>query len=135
MATIENYEIVRHVSMPVSSWKTNPIKFLQILTEIKQSDVIQVEETARGRKPKEEDKKKEPPYIFQALDLETERPVTIICNTVLKSIIEREYPTKDYTGKCFRIQDLGTRQGKDYHDFEIAEIKDPRVKQADIKKK
>lgn len=70
----------------------------------------------------------EPATLLDVVNLATgETDVQIIVPTVLKSILETDYPEDTFVGKCFMITKLGKRAEKRYSEFEVAEIEEPKA--------
>lgn len=75
-------------------------------------------------------KQKEPATLINVIDLVSGEPMVIVANTVLKSVLNEEYPDNAYVGKCFAITKKAKAVGKDYNPFNIEEIDDPNEQAA-----
>lgn len=78
-------------------------------------------------KAKEGEKMKEPATLFNVIDLNTGEPAQLICNAVVKSVLNESYPNDSYVGLCFSITKKARTPGKQYDPFMIEEIDDPTV--------
>jgi len=65
--------------------------------------------------------KMEPADLMNIVNLETGEEMQIICNAVMKSTFNEEYPDDSYIGKCFRVTQMKV-EGKRYKNYSIAEI-------------
>lgn len=81
-----------------------------------------------GRDGKKSDK--EPPTVYNVVNLESGEEGQLIGNTVIKSTLEEEYPNNAYVGKCFAITKQKRKEGKQYDPFSIVEIEDPTPKES-----
>ena len=79
----------------------------------------------KPRNQADDEKKKEPATLVNAVNLEDGSLVLIVVNAVLKSVLSEEYPGDGYVGKCFAITKQGRQPGKQYNPFHIEEIEDP----------
>lgn len=57
------------------------------------------------------------PTLAKVLNLDTNETGLLIANSIIVSTLEQV--EGGYVGKCFRIQDAGTREGKRYRDVLI----------------
>ena len=65
--------------------------------------------------------KMEPADLMNIINLETGEEMQVICNSVMKSTFNEEYPGDGYIGKCFRVTQMKV-EGKRYKNYSIAEI-------------
>lgn len=69
----------------------------------------------------------EPAHIARVIDLSTGEVMETICNSVMKSSLEEEYPNEGYINKAFKIVQVKV-EGKRYKNYSIAEIENPLAK-------
>jgi len=70
-------------------------------------------------------KKLPPPWMANVVDLETGECMTMMCNTVLRGELDRQYPDDDYVGRSFVItRKPATKEEKLYKLFDIVELVD-----------
>lgn len=75
-------------------------------------------------------KKKEPAHIAEVVDLQTGELAQIIVAAMVLSVLNEEYPSEGYVGKCFSITKQGKVPGKQYFGYNVEEIEDPTVQPA-----
>lgn len=46
----------------------------------------------------------------------------MICATVLKSVLEENYPEKSYVGKGFKITKMEKKEGRSYNEYDLSEL-------------
>ncbi|AUR98298.1 hypothetical protein NVP1249A_04 [Vibrio phage 1.249.A._10N.261.55.B9] len=66
--------------------------------------------------------KMEPATLCNCTNLETGEQCQIIVATVLKSILEEEFPEAGYVGKGFMITKGAKASGKSYNPYTVAEL-------------
>lgn len=81
----------------------------------------------RLKKESAEDKAKEPPTLLPVINLETGEVQSIIVGSVLKDLIDDEYPKQGYVGHGFQIalkeqKDAKAGGGRRYNTYDLAEI-------------
>lgn len=89
----------------------------------------------RLKKESAEDAKKEPPTLLPVINLETGETQEIIVGSVLKDLLDDEYPNAKYVGKGFQIavkeqKDAKAGGGRRYNTYDVAEIELPAKKAA-----
>ena len=62
--------------------------------------------------------------LVNVIDLETGEPMQMICNAVLKSTLEENYPDGGYVGLGFSIEQMKV-EGKRYKNYRINQIEVP----------
>lgn len=77
-----------------------------------------------------EDAKKEPPTLLPVINLETGEVQNIITGTVLKDLLNDEYPRNGYVGKSFWIavkeqKEAKAGGGRRYNNYDVKEIETP----------
>jgi len=80
----------------------------------------------------EEDKKKEPPTLLPIINLETGEVQNIIVGSVLKDLLNDEYPANSYVGRAFGIsvkeqKDAKAGGGRRYNNYDVVEIEVPEA--------
>lgn len=89
----------------------------------------------RLKKETAEDKAKEPPTLLPVINLETGEVQEIIVGSVLKDLLDDEYPAAKYVGRGFQIavkeqKDAKAGGGRRYNTYDVAEIELPVQKAA-----
>lgn len=120
MAPID-FEEIKPVTTAVLRQVIDAPFFVEFRTAIKQGDVVSTKQGADGQAMK-------PADVAQVVNLETGEVQTLICNAVLKSELEKNYPKAGYVGKQFRIVQHAKTGGKRYNPYSISEIKLKRSK-------
>lgn len=82
------------------------------------------------KRQKDGDDKKEPPTLIPVVNLETGEVQSVIAGSVLKDLMNDEYPKDSYVGRCFWIvvKDQKSSQGgggRRYNTYDVKEIADP----------
>lgn len=102
---------IEHVTRPLLKWTDGKTYFFRIDSPIFQAD----------RNEGEKDDKKEPPFLYNAIDLTTGEEVQMIAPKVLHSELEKKYPDHGYVGRNFRA--VKTKlEDKRYSTFQISEL-------------
>lgn len=117
----KNVEVVRPLVLPVLKYEEETPILVKIETKMVKSTMTQDRKPADGKGEKKE--KMEPATICQVTNLETGERQTLVCNAVLVSTLDEQYPDDDYIGRGFRIVKHAKAKGKRYHTFSIDEIK------------
>ena len=53
---------------------------------------------------------------------ETPEEALMICATVLKSVLDENYPDKSYVGKGFKITKMEKKEGRSYNEYDLSEL-------------
>jgi hypothetical protein len=80
-----------------------------------------------GQKPKlgPDGKEMQQPHIVMVTNLETGEESTIVTNSILKSELEKTYPSEGYVGLSFAVEKTGSKRsssGTTYSTYQISEI-------------
>lgn len=112
--------IIKHVTLPTLKTVPDVPVYIKILEKIFKG---------KSQPAKEGQPAKQPPMIFNAINLETGEVCQLIVNKVIEREILDNYPEHKYVGKCFMIV-KGKKKGsgdRSYFSFEIAEIEEPKA--------
>lgn len=111
----EGVKIKRHVTLPSLTLKRNEPRILFFVSEMRISQV-------KGKK-KPDGTYEEPAIIADVGDIETGEQLILLVPTVVKKNLEEMYPSGEYKGKTFFIENLGKKKdGQRYNDFQISEV-------------
>jgi hypothetical protein len=82
-----------------------------------------------------EDKAKEPPTLLPIVNLESGEVQNIIVGSVLKDLLNDEYPNGSYVGRAFGIavkeqKDAKAGGGRRYNNYDVVEIEVPEAQKA-----
>jgi hypothetical protein len=105
---------MKAVRLPQSKFEENVPKYLRIISAIVQSRVREGTDTAR-----------KPADVCSCEDLNTGMHVEIIVGTVLKNILDENYPDAAYVGKAFEIiqgAKTGKQVGKEWRAYSVKEL-------------
>jgi hypothetical protein len=105
-------KLVRIITKPLFKWVNNVARFYKVDGPMFIGKTI----NEGAGKPK-----KDPATLMFVTDLETGEQGQCICATVLRSVLNEEYPGDAYVGKSFAIKQ-NKIVGKDYNGFDVAEI-------------
>lgn len=72
----------------------------------------------------DEEKAREPAHLAPCINLEDGSECQIIVAAVVLSVLEDEYPSGSYVGKCFAITKKNRVAGKQYFPYSVEEIED-----------
>jgi hypothetical protein len=121
------FEIVKHVTLPlIKLLEDGTPMFLRFESAIKTADQLQATRTRKTKDPVtgkevEAGAAMPPPDIADVTNLENGQLGQIIVNTVLRSNLDKVYPSDGYVNKCFQLKKIKT--SKRYFTFEILEIR------------
>ena len=112
------------LTRPVLKLDVGIVQYIKVESAVYIGKEIQ---SKRGRPTDNTEAKKEPAHILDCIDLaHNYEPSQIIVNAVLLGVLKDNYPGDTYVGKCFAIEKLNKRPGKDYFPFKVEEIEDPQ---------
>lgn len=115
--------IIKRVTMPTLKLVTDVPVYVKILDKIFKAKAQKLKE---GEKEKD---RKEPPMIFNVVNLETGEDMQLVAGAVVQSEICETYLKDSYVGKCFMIKKGKKKDlsgGRGYFTYEIAEIEEPK---------
>ncbi len=121
-------EVVKNLSVPAFKIKEQETRFFRIDSAMRVSDFSDNSQDDadedKGSKTKkgEPRKKRDPATVVDATDLQSGQIGTLICTSVIKSSLLRNYPDESYVGKGFRITRLEKPEGKMYSKYTVVEI-------------
>ena len=107
-------KVVKQVTLPILKKADNETVYIAVLGPIFQGKQVSGKDA----------EKMEPAQLMNCCNLETGEECQIICNAVLKSTLEENYPDEGYVGKAFSIMQYKV-EGKRYKNYKIAEIENP----------
>lgn len=111
-ATPFKFTVKKHVTLPLFKWENNKPCYYRFDGPIEQGKPI---------KEKVGETKKEPAYLAPVTNLETGEQGEIILGTVLRGIMDEDYPDAAYVGKCFELVQKRIT-GKNYNSYGVTEI-------------
>lgn len=79
----------------------------------------------KEQKADEAGKKREPAHLAPCINLDDGSECQIIVAAVVLSVLNDEYPSESYVGKCFAITKKNRIPGKQYFPYGVEEIEDP----------
>lgn len=106
------FKVKKHVTLPLFKWENNTPYYYRFDTAIAQGKPI---------KEKAGESKKEPAYLAQVTNLQNGEQGEIILGTVLRGILDDDYPEESYVGKCFELVQKRIT-GKNYNSYGVTEI-------------
>jgi len=114
---LSNFRVVRHVTRPLLKLVDNTPTYVLIDEAMKQAEPI------KGRTQKGVDGNPlPPPFIVAVTDLSDGSQKQMVCNEVLKSELDKQYPNDTYVGKYFELIKNTKAEGKRYNTFGITEL-------------
>lgn len=116
-------KILKRVTMPTLKILPDVPVYVKILDPIFKG---------KSQPAKEGSPAKQPPMIFNIINLEDGAAMQMCVNKVVENEILDTYPKEKYVGRCFMIL-KGKKKGsgdRSYFAFEIAEIEDPNPQAA-----
>jgi len=111
-ATPFKFTVKKHVTLPLFKWENNKPYYYRFDAAIEQGKPI---------KEKDGESKKEPAYLAPVTNLESGEQGEIILGTVLRGILDEDYPDASYVGKCFELVQKRIT-GKNYNSYGVTEI-------------
>lgn len=115
---LSNFRVVRHVTRPLLKLQENKQYYIKVDEPMKQADPV-----TGGRQQKGADGNPvPPPFIMAVTNLEDGVAYTMIANEVLKTELEKQYPSHGYVGKFFELSKNTKAEGKRYNTFGITEL-------------
>lgn len=109
------FEVVKRVTLPTFKLEVDIPLFCEI------TDPIFLSEAKAGKDGKKEDR--QPAHVANVMNLTNGEFGQIVMGVVLAENIKEKYPDDSYVGKSFSIVKKTKREGKNYHGYEITEIK------------
>lgn len=106
------YKSVRKITLPLLKKEDGVAIFVAIMGPIFKGKEVKGTGDAAKMAPAD---------LANILNLETGEEMQMICNAVLKSTLEEEYPGEGYVGKQFRILQSKV-EGKRYKNYTVEEI-------------
>lgn len=103
----------KRVTLPVIKFEPGKPVFVKILGE------MHLGKKTKGRGDKAQ---MEPATLAEVVDLNTGENGLIICATVLKSVLDENYPNNAYVGKGFKITKMEKREGRSYNEYDLVEL-------------
>ncbi|MHB1097898.1 MAG: hypothetical protein ACYC3F_17200 [Gemmatimonadaceae bacterium] len=107
-----SFKVKKHVTLPLFKWENNTPYYYRFDGPIAQGKPI---------KEKAGESKKEPAFLASVTNLATGEQGEIILGTVLRGILEDDYPEAAYVGKCFELVQKRIT-GKNYNSYGVTEI-------------
>lgn len=106
-------KIAKVVTLPLSKFKVDVPKYVQFEGAIF---------TGKPVKAKDGEAEEKPADLANVIDLETGEPCQIIVGSVLRGILEDNYPDAGYIGHRFQIIQHAQREGKRYKTYTVNEL-------------
>jgi hypothetical protein len=110
---VSNFEVVKDVVLPILQLPVGVTRGVQITDAMFEGKTI----TTSGKAAKK------PATLANVINLATGERSQIVVPAVLEANLRETYPDDGYVNLYFAIQNEGKREGKDYNDFRIVEIK------------
>jgi len=113
-----SFKRVRNLTLDILKFVENEPRYVKITGPI---HLGKEQKAGKG----DEEKKRDPAHLAHCINLEDGSECQIIVSAVVMSVLDDEYPTETYVGKCFAITKKNRVPGKQYFPYSVEEIEDP----------
>lgn len=110
---LSGYDVEKLVTVPVLQLPIDVVRGVRITEPLFEGKEIK----STGRVSKK------PATLANVVNLQNGETAQIVVPAVLEANLREQYPDDSYVGKSFAVQNNGKREGKEYNDIRIMEIK------------